>query len=326
MKTRGLLIGKFYPLHIGHISLIKFAEAMVDELIILVDNHQSYTLDVATRCSIIKNTFPQSNIKIIGIQEYTFQDPSESPIFWEYWTNLIKQYVPEPITCIIGAMNYVKTLAEHLECEFMILDEQRDGLSISATQIRNAPLKFWDFLAPESKPYFIKNIAIVGAESCWKSTLTKKLANFFNTNFAPEYARSFIETHGESLSSKDLLHIAKAQLTHSNILKTFSFKYLFNDTDAITTQCWHQTFFKTKNPEIELLIQKQSIDLYILLPVQLTWEKDIVRYHPEYKTRLDFYNLLKNELITRKINFVELKNLNYSNLFNSCKKSIKDLT
>lgn len=325
MKTRGLLIGKFYPLHIGHISLIKFAEAMVDELVILVDNHQSYSLDIDTRCSIIQKTFPQANIKIRGIKEYTFQDPSESPIFWEYWNNLIKKYVPEHISCIIGAMNYVKTLASNLECDFMILDEQRDGLSISATQIRNAPLQYWNFLAPESKPYFIKNIAIVGAESSGKSTLTKKLAHYFNTNYAPEYARSYIETHGSSLSSNNLIHIAKAQITHSNILKTFSYKYLFNDTDALTTQCWHQTFFNTKSPEIESLIQKQSIDLYILLPVQPIWEDDIVRYHPDYQTRITFYNLLKNELITRNINFIEINNLNYNKIFNSCKKIIKDL-
>ena len=61
----------------------------------------------------------------------------------------------------------------------------------------------------------VKRIVICGPESTGKSTLTKNLANYFNTSFAKEYARDFLQDKWDRLNmvctKEDLISIVKGQ-------------------------------------------------------------------------------------------------------------------
>lgn len=316
------VLGKFYPLHIGHISLIQFAQTQCDKLIVLVDNHSSYNMPLADRVKIIQKTFP--HLEVRGIKENTFQEPSESPDFWPYWTNIIKQYIPEPIHSIIGSMAYVKTLAEKLNIDYVIIDNDRLGINISATEIRQDLKEKWNYLAPESKAFFTKKIALMGAESSGKSTMCKNLAQIFNTCYVPEYGRTYTEFHGDKFVSKDFLHIAKAHEAHAHVLQTTSNKYFFYDTEALVTSAWHEYFLNTSNSEVEDFGKSQNIDLYILLPIQDHWEADPVRYHQNKKDREEFYEKLKNKLVKYNKNFIEIKTTDFALMTNEVVKYIKE--
>lgn len=55
--VRGLVLGKFYPLHTGHIDLIKFALPYCDELIVWLCASSKETLSGRLRLEWIKETF-----------------------------------------------------------------------------------------------------------------------------------------------------------------------------------------------------------------------------------------------------------------------------
>ena len=66
MTKRGFLLGKFMPPHAGHISLARSAEAMVDELTILVCSQPDDQMAGAQREAWMRELFPDSNV--IGLR------------------------------------------------------------------------------------------------------------------------------------------------------------------------------------------------------------------------------------------------------------------
>lgn len=316
------VLGKFYPLHIGHMSLIQFAQTQCDKLIVLVDNHVSYDISLSDRVKIIQKTFP--HLEVRGIEESTFQEPSESSDFWNYWPKLIKQYIPEPIHSIIGSMGYVKTLAEKLNIEYIIIDNDRLGISICATEIRQNLKEKWNYLAPASKAFFTKKIAVVGAESSGKSTMCKNLARIFNTSYVPEYGRTYTEFQGDQFCENSFIHIAQAHEAHANVLTTYAGPYFFYDTEAFVTAAWHEYFLHKENLQIEAMGKDQPIDLYILLPVQDNWVEDPVRYHKEKQEREMFYQNIKNKLIKYNKKFIEIKTQDFDLMTKEVVKYIKE--
>ena len=62
----------------------------------------------------------------------------------------------------------------------------------------------------EQKPLI--KVAVIGPESTGKSTLCELLAQHYNTQWCPEFAREFLLTHGTDYTYDDLLYIAKGQL------------------------------------------------------------------------------------------------------------------
>ena len=58
----------------------------------------------------------------------------------------------------------------------------------------------------------LRKIAIIGPESTGKSTLCELLAQHYNTQWCPEFAREFLLTYGTDYTYDDLLYIARGQL------------------------------------------------------------------------------------------------------------------
>ncbi|NJL72725.1 MAG: ATP-binding protein [Candidatus Competibacteraceae bacterium] len=54
-------------------------------------------------------------------------------------------------------------------------------------------MKNFEKLAPVARLTYLKRVCIFGPESTGKSTLSKNLAQHFQTRFVPEYARTFME-------------------------------------------------------------------------------------------------------------------------------------
>ena len=58
----------------------------------------------------------------------------------------------------------------------------------------------------------IKKIVVIGPESTGKSTLCNQLAQHYNTDWVPEFAREYLERNGTNYTYESLLTIANGQV------------------------------------------------------------------------------------------------------------------
>ena len=140
----------------------------------------------------------------------------------------------------------------------------------------------------------IKKIAITGPESTGKSTLARKLAAHYNTVWVPEYARTYIDKLNRPYEQHDLSEIAKGQIFHENELKAKANKYLFCDTELTVIKIWSEYKYGSIDPFLTSEHNKITYDLYLLLDINLPWEPDSQREHPE--KRKFFFDWFEQEL------------------------------
>ncbi len=305
---RSVVIGKFMPLHNGHVYMINFAKNFSDELTVLVDNlpKEIETMSLEARVNILKKEFKDIIIKGIDIE--TYQEPEDAEDFWDFWKETIIRNVGYKPDYIIGSMDYIKKLAEVIGCQFIMVDKERDYIPISATIIRNAYKEYengnysklkevYNYLPNASREYYIKDIYIVGGESTGKTTLAKNLSTFLDTLFVKEYAEYYIKEKSKDLNENDLLNIARGQLASQNTIRKDALYYCIHDTDIITTKIWYMKLFNQKETDIfDDLINRQKDGLYLLLDNNNEWIDDFHRYFKDQKDRDWFFNEFKNQL------------------------------
>ena len=159
-------------------------------------------------------------------------------------------------------------------------------------------------------------IAITGPESTGKSTLTKQLAESFNGEFIPEFAREYIEKLEHQYTFDDVEAIAKAQVEQYRLTECSSDEIFFFDTWLIITKVWFNWVFK-KTPEwMDIEIRNCPMDLFLLCRPDLPWEADPVRENGG-ENRLKLFELYRNELKHYGFNFVLVSGSGDSRLANA---------
>jgi len=147
----------------------------------------------------------------------------------------------------------------------------------------------------------IRKIAITGPESTGKSMLAEQLASHYLTVWVPEYAREYLASHGPTYTEHDILEIAKGQVANEEKIMAGAGVYCFCDTELIVTKIWSEVKYNRCDPWILTGIEKRPYDLYLLCDIDLPWQYDPLREHPDQRKFLfDLYYL---ELSTRNLPF-----------------------
>jgi HTH-type transcriptional regulator, transcriptional repressor of NAD biosynthesis genes len=183
--TRGLVIGKFYPPHLGHKFLIDTASAQVERLDVLICARPEQTIPGELRAQWLREIHPTACVRAI-------EDPGEdeNSQFWAKYTIQILGRAPD---VVFTSEDYGEAYARFLNCRHVMVDRKRACVPISARAIRNAPSRYWDYMEPCVRAYYAKRISIVGAESTGTTTLARELAAHYNTVWVPEYGREYCE-------------------------------------------------------------------------------------------------------------------------------------
>jgi len=147
-------------------------------------------------------------------------------------------------------------------------------------------------------------IVIYGPESTGKTTMTKALAIHYQSEWVPEFARTFLQEkwdrQQEICSLEDLITIARGQLKEEQRAAQKTNDLLFCDTNILVTKVWSETHFEGYcASEIEALFKEAEVDLYLLTSIDVPWEKDDLRDRPDnraqmfayFKQQLDQYKL-----------------------------------
>ncbi len=263
------------PVHKGHLALIDFAKNNCDELIVSMSYTSADPIDGDLRLHWLKEIFiNRPGIKIEKVLD-DFDDESKPlELRTQLWATFIQKRYP-PIDVVISSEAYGAPFAKNLGASHLVFDVERNRVPVSATDIRTQPMKNWNFIPDVVKPYFVKKVCFYGAESTGKSTMAKKMAEHYQTEYVPEVAREIITSNEFTLD--DIVTIGKAHSDRVLEKSKLANKILFCDTDAITTQIYSEQYL---NQVPEILYQLESemkYDIYFLFEPDVPWVADGLR-------------------------------------------------
>lgn len=299
MIRRGFLLGKFMPIHEGHILLCEIAAAQVDQLTVLLCSRDCEPINGHLRLEWARDSL-HGNINVIHLHRDIPQEPSEHADFWAIWRQTIQQLHPEPIDWVFGSESYVLRLAEELDAQAFIFDQPRELIQISATLIRAQPQQYWDYIPAAVRPYFQHRIVLLGAESTGKTQLCQALAEYFKTRHIPEYGRNYdaVFKQDSAWLAKDLINIATGHAAIQHQIARRSGYLLFEDTDFLQTLVWAEYLLGQLPPALlSCAKQWQPATHYLLLTSEVEWHDDGTRYSADADVRRWFFERLQQWLV-----------------------------
>ena len=156
----------------------------------------------------------------------------------------------------------------------------------------------------------IVKVVLFGPESTGKTTLSKHLARHYNTVWAPEFARDYLQNkwnnYRKTCEDSDLIPIAIGQMKLENDLAKKADKVLFCDTDLLETKVYSQEYYGGfVDPKLDEAAKVNKYDLYLLTYIDTPWEADDLRDRPEL--RQEMFNAFEKALQDHNKNYIILK-------------------
>ena len=146
-------------------------------------------------------------------------------------------------------------------------------------------------------------IAVIGPESTGKSTLCEALSKHYNISYVKEFSREFLNQLGRPYNYEDLISIGEGQSKLISDKLRMSKELLISDTELMTLKIWSEIKYGKTASEINLMLDEQFFDLYLLCNTDLPWEYDLLREVPNEEKRKDIFTLFKSILESRNCNF-----------------------
>jgi HTH-type transcriptional repressor of NAD biosynthesis genes len=334
-KTIGFIGGKFLPLHLGHVYAIIEAANRVDKLYVITTSSEKRDRELCARDGIKyipanvrlswlgEELADLENIKIINLED----DKGNEDYDWEDGARRIKEIIKEPISYIFSSEpSYGERFSTlYPEAKHIIIDNKRETRCISGTELRRDLYANWEMLPNCVRKYFTKRVAIVGTESCGKTTLAKQLAKFFNTNYVEEVGREYCERYSDRLTPEMFNLIAMEHFLSQDKKVETSNRVLFVDSEAVVTQYYLDMYFKGKKfPLIEEIVKLQNYDLVLYLEPDVRWVDDGWRFEGAEEIRRRNNEKLKRMFLERNIKFVTITG-NYAQRFSRARNLVSSL-
>ena len=156
----------------------------------------------------------------------------------------------------------------------------------------------------------IVKVVLFGPESTGKTTLSNQLARYYNTVWAPEFAREYLQDKWNNFRKTcediDIIPIAEGQMKLENDLAKKADKVLICDTDLLETKVYSQEYYGGfVDPKLDEAAKVNQYDLYLLTYIDTPWEADDLRDRPGM--RLEMFKAFEKALKDHHKNYILLK-------------------
>ena len=268
----GVTFGGYCPMHQGHLDLIMQAKKENDICYVVVcgyDNEpraDEIGLTLNRRFTLVKQMFKDDEqIRVVQVNDTKLGiDESMSESNWNIWLNYVtKKLIKEGQICnkftwYVGEESYKTSLTERIDKMWKINEivyVKRDINPISATMIRENPIKHWNKIAWPFRQYFSTNILITGTASEGKSTLTRDIATYFGLPYSEEYGRIYMEYYAKSdtdLTVTDFQEflIEQRRDTQKKIASQGNCGIVISDTDNLVTLMYAKAYVEDNNIDL----------------------------------------------------------------------------
>lgn len=269
---RGIVIGKFYPPHLGHNYLIETALKNSDEVDVLVVDNPEYRISAKKRQEWLAAHHPTAHVQIIP----DINDDDNS-IAWAAHTINFLGYRPD---VVYSSETYGKPWAEAMGCRYVNVDIARTTIPISGTKVRKDFFASWNFLSDEVKNGLALRVVVVGAESTGTTTLSRDLADALRVPWAPEIGRCYTEsilTTDKDWCDEDFYRIGRLQQQYEAEMAKRSDGLIVCDTNAVATELWQRRYMGKTTSEMKQIAAHDKADLYIITGDEIPFVQDGIR-------------------------------------------------
>lgn len=311
--TRGLVVGKFAPLHRGHELLIRRALAECDEVVVISwANPELPGCEPAKRERWLAELFPETRRLVVtdavGVRVPHDSEPDD--VQRRFAGLLCRDVLGTEVDAVYTSESYGPGFAVALARFFqrnvrhVAVDPDRRAVPISGTAIRDDVHAHRGYLSPAVYASFVERVVLLGGESSGKSTLAAALAAHFETAHVGEYGRDlWVEKDGQ-LVFADMLHIGQRQIEIEEQAARRADRYLFCDTSPLTTLFYSHALFGRADPRLEALAGR-GYDRVVLCALDFPFVQDGTRQEPAFRKRQQAW--YESELTRRKIEWIDAR-------------------
>jgi len=260
---RGFVVGKFAPLHKGHQYVIETALERCEQVFVLsYTSEEFFGCDSTTRQywldTIYKNEIDSGRLEAVVLNPEIDSIPlDDEPAFIhrEFCRDKIREYFPDGdgVDVVFASESYGYMLAGTIspECQFSMVDEDREVNKVSGTMLREMIEKNYrdieDWVHPEVFATFIPRILILGGESSGKTTIVQRASKKFDIVPVFEYGRELWEQTDGKLVFKNMRQIAEVQRQQEYIAAQRAYDtskdFVICDTCSVTTSVYSEVIF-----------------------------------------------------------------------------------
>jgi len=290
---RGLVVGKFCPLHRGHMYLIGSALDACDEVLVISYTKPDFAhCDTEARAGWLAALFPQARRLVIDdavlAEAYRRGEtdrsvtvpPNDAPAdvhrefcAWLCWTLgggavdavfTSEDYGDGFAAVMTAALS--KRLGHSHQVEHVCVDLARQAVPVSGTQVRADPAAWRAFLDPLVYADFVDRVCVLGGESSGKTTLVEALAATLGATAVPEVGRTRWEEKGGQFVFEDMRAIAEDQVALEIALAQEARGLLICDGSALTTVFYSQDGYGKVDPAVTRLAARRYTHTFVCAP------------------------------------------------------------
>lgn len=267
----GIVFGSFAPLHQGHLDLIMRAKKENDGGCIVIvcgfDGDKGEPLmPHSKRYRYVREFFADDDLVAVYAINDTEIGIDKYPNGWTGWMQEFNSIFDKAVVGVksdekfyifanhtkrvwyVGDKQYHDDLVDMWSEEAVLVDRVSDN-PISATKIRQNPIKHWDKITFPFRRVFSTNILICGTASEGKSVMTADLGKYFNAPYSWEWARDYMKESCISdweLESTDFIAFLEGQynLNKKLINSPANHGVFFADSDAMITRMYAEYYSK----------------------------------------------------------------------------------
>lgn len=149
-------------------------------------------------------------------------------------------------------------------------------------------------------------VAILGAESSGKSTLSEALARDYATIWVPEYLREFVDVQARVPREEDQFGIARTQLAREDAAALCAGRFLFCDTTALMTALYSRVYWDRVDAQLAQLAARHEYAFTLVTAPDGPWEPDGLQRESE-EVRQMVHRMLLEMLAARGIRYTLLE-------------------
>lgn len=323
---RGLVVGKFSPLHKGHEYLIQNAFNQCEEVVVIGYSRPEFpSCSAKVREQWIKSAFPFANVLCIDAAtveswracsawDISMPCNSEADHTHRHFTyKILSSKLGLEIDAVFTSEEYGDGFAQFLSdpatgfgapVEHVCVDLNRETFSVSGSVMRSTRNHDYGLIDQAVQADFsVQKVVFLGAESTGKSTLSRLLSEQFNEPLIEEYGRELWEEKNGELSPEDLIDICTIQTKNEDIAQSNASNFIFCDTSPITTLCYSEALFKQRCDVISAFAERPYHHVFLCEP-DFPLVQDGTRKEEDFRGwQHDWYMA---ELSKRGIEFVSL--------------------